>query len=106
MILELTPKEYKTMRDNKSPHVLLDVRQPWEVGKASIPGAEHLPFTELVDNSDLFSKDHKIIIYCHHGIRSLNACVFLREKGFKDVLSLAGGIEAWARQVDPTIPLY
>ncbi len=106
MDLELTPMEYKQLRDSKAEHVLLDVRQPWEIAKASIENSKHLPFTELIENIDELPREEKIIVYCHHGIRSLNVCVFLREQGFKDVLSLAGGIDAWAQQIDQGIPLY
>ena len=106
MKLEITPQAYKEMRNKKVPHILLDVRQPWEVTKACIDNAHYLPFTQLIENVEELSRDEKIIVYCHHGIRSLNACVFLREQGFKDVLSLAGGIEAWAQQIDSSIPLY
>lgn len=106
MKLEITPQEYADLRNKGVPHILLDVRQPWEVAKARIENAHHLPFTHLIENVDELSRDQKIIVYCHHGIRSLNACVFLREQGFKDVLSLAGGIETWAQQIDSSIPLY
>lgn len=94
------------MRDDQVSHVLLDVRQPWEVQKASIPGATHIPLTNLIDHTDELDKKAKIIVYCHHGVRSMNACFFLRELGFEDVLSLCGGVDAWSHQIDPSIPTY
>lgn len=106
MMIHLSSFDYKKIRDSGHDHVLLDIREPWEVAKARIDPSVHMPFTQLLDNVDDFKKDQKIIVYCHLGIRSLNACVFLREQGFKDVLSLEGGIEAWARHVDKNIPLY
>lgn len=106
MKFEIMPHDYKKMRDDAIPHLLLDIRQNWEVSKAQIPGAAHIPLPELIDNVDELEKSNKIIVYCHHGVRSMNACFFLRELGFEDVLSLAGGIEAWSHHIDPTIPQY
>lgn len=103
--LELKPIEYAQLRHH-TPHVLLDVRQPWEVAKARIENSHHIPMTELLEHIEDLPKDKKIIVYCHHGIRSLNVCVFLREQGFKDVYSLAGGIEAWSHEIDPTVKIY
>lgn len=101
---EISVQDYKKMRDQ--PHTLLDVRQTWEVKKAKIAGSTHIPLTELLDRLDELDKKDKIVTYCHHGIRSLNACFFLRELGFEDVVSLSGGIDAWAHEIDPSIPLY
>jgi rhodanese-related sulfurtransferase len=106
MKYEITAAEYKKLRDEKAPHLLLDVRQNWEVKKASISEAKHIGLPELIDHVDELEKNQKIIVYCHHGVRSMNACFFLRELGFQDVLSLAGGIEAWSTSVDPSIPHY
>jgi len=106
MKYEITLQDYKKLKDEHAPHVLLDVRQQWEVQKASIPGSTHIPLTDLLDHIDELSKDGKIVVYCHHGVRSMNACFFLRELGFEDVLSLSGGIDAWAHEVDPSIPKY
>lgn len=104
---EITVKDFDALRNKDTDSfVLLDIRQPWEVSKAQIKPSLHIPFTELLDHTEDLPHDKKIIIYCHHGIRSMNACVFLREQGFKDVLSLAGGIDAWAREIDPSIELY
>jgi len=64
------------LKDEHAPHVLLDVRQQWEVQKASIPGSTHIPLTDLLDHIDELSKDGKIVVYCHHGVRSMNACFF------------------------------
>jgi rhodanese-related sulfurtransferase len=106
MKFEITAKDYQKLINDRVPHVLLDVRQNWEVQKAKLAQAKHIPLPELLDHADELEKDQKIIIYCHHGIRSLNACFFLRELGFKDVLSLAGGIEGWSHEVDSSIPQY
>jgi rhodanese-related sulfurtransferase len=106
MKFEISTQDYKKIMDEGVPHVLLDVRQGWETRKAKMSGALHIPLTDLIDHIDELEKKQKIIVYCHHGIRSLNACFFLRELGFEDVLSLAGGVEAWSHDVDPSIPQY
>lgn len=106
MTIHMSPDQYKQLLDKGDEHILLDIREPWEVAKARIEPSVHMPFTHLLENLEDFDKSQKIVVYCHLGIRSLNACVFLREQGFKDVLSLEGGIEAWAQQVDKSIPLY
>src|SRR3990167_11530315 len=96
---EISPQEYKQMRDDQIPHVLLDVRQAWEVQKASIPGSKHIPLTELMEHADELNKKDRLVVYCHHGVRSMNACFFLRELGFEDVISLSGGIDSWSKQI-------
>ncbi|MBP6985029.1 MAG: hypothetical protein KBB83_00375 [Alphaproteobacteria bacterium] len=106
MVREIKTHEYKAIRDNNTPHILLDVRQPWEVKKACIQNSINIPLTDLIHSTDELDKNKKIIVYCHHGIRSLNACFFLRELGFQDVLSLSGGIEEWSIKIDPGIPQY
>ena len=62
---------------------------------------------ELLDEIlNEWSPDTSIVCYCHHGIRSLNAAAFLQQKGFTDVSSMRGGIDAWSREVDPSLPRY
>jgi rhodanese-related sulfurtransferase len=106
MKFEIPANDYKKMRDEHTPHLLLDVRQDWEVKKAHIPGSKHIALPDLMDKVDQLDKKQTIVVYCHHGVRSMNACLFLRELGFQDVLSLSGGIEAWSTQVDSAVPRY
>ncbi len=106
MKFEISVQEYKKLRDEGVPHILLDVREIWEIKKAEISGTKHIPMPDLLDHADELEKNQKIIVYCHHGVRSMNACFFLRELGFEDVLSLAGGIDAWSHEIDPNIPTY
>jgi rhodanese-related sulfurtransferase len=106
MSMEIIPEEYNKIREAGIPHLLLDVRQTWEVAKAKITPSINIPMDDLLNRVDELEKDQKIIVYCHHGVRSLNVCFFLRELGFKDVLSLTGGIELWSSKIDPTVPQY
>ena len=89
---------------------LLDVREPEEVAIASIPGFENLPLSRYADWADRvptrFDPHVATIVMCHHGIRSAQMCQWLMTQGFTDVKNLAGGIDAYTKQVDPTIPQY
>lgn len=85
---------------------LLDVRNEMEFETARIEGAQLVTqqlVDEIVENWD---KSTQIVLYCHHGVRSLQAAQFLAQKGFGCVRSLAGGIDAWSRVVDPAVARY
>lgn len=88
------------------PLSLLDVREPWEAEIASLEGSRLLPLGQLADRLDELPRGRPLVVYCHLGIRSANAVAFLRAEGFPAATSLAGGIEAWSREVDPTVPRY
>ena len=90
-----------------NPPVLLDVREPWEFQTASIPGSILMPMGEVTARAHTeLDPDAPIIVLCHHGARSLNVTMWLRQQGFDHAQSLAGGIDAWSRTIDPTIPRY
>ena len=90
--------------------VLLDVREPWEVQTASftLPGVERLaiPMNELPGRLDELDPEQPVLSLCHHGMRSLQVAAFLERQGFDQVFNVAGGIDAWSRQVDASVPLY
>ncbi len=86
--------------------VLLDVREPWEVAHCVIPGSLPIPMGELMSRVQELEPAHEIVCVCHHGMRSLQAGNFLARSGFEKVVNLTGGIDAWARQVDPAMPQY
>ena len=87
--------------------VLLDVREPWEVQTASLRGAVPMPMGDVPARAhqELDPDDH-IVVLCHHGARSLNVTMWLRSQGFDRAQSLAGGIDAWSRTIDPAVPRY
>lgn len=87
------------------PH-LLDVREPWEWQLARIEGSRNLPMREVPASAEGLDKTHPTVIICHHGVRSLQVVAFLERQGFNNLHNLQGGIDAWARQVDPAVPLY
>jgi rhodanese-related sulfurtransferase len=108
MIAEITPRELARRIANDHPVYLLDVRQPWEHATAALPGSVLVPLGELVTRADEVrpAPGALLVVYCHHGVRSLSGAALLERLGHKDVVSLAGGIDAWSVEVDPTVPRY
>ena len=91
--------------------LLLDVRQPWENELASLASSLLVPLPELDERWPEVAEaqapaDRLIVAYCHHGVRSLSAAAVLEAHGVGPVVSLAGGIDAWSRLVDPALPRY
>ena len=84
---------------------LLDVREAWEVETAALPGATVIPLGELPARLGELDRDRPVIAVCHHGVRSLRAAEGLADAGF-EAASVSGGIDAWSRDVDPSIPRY
>ncbi|MCI0743013.1 MAG: hypothetical protein L0Y72_28625 [Gemmataceae bacterium] len=87
---------------------LLDVRQPWENEIATLPGSTLIPLNELAQRSREIGGDPSalLVVYCHHGIRSLSAAAYLERLGYTNVLSLEGGIDAWSCEIDDAVPRY
>ena len=83
----------------------LSDREPWEHAICALPGARLVPFPELPARLDELEREREVVVYCHHGIRSAIAVEWLRQLGVPAV-NLRGGIDAWALQVDPTLPRY
>jgi len=86
--------------------VLLDVREPWEHDKARIAGSQLVPMGQIPARLAEIDEDKEVVAICHHGGRSMQVATFLEKNGFSKVHNLAGGIDAWSRIVDPSIPLY
>ena len=86
--------------------LLLDVREPWEISTASIAGCVSIPMREIPERSEELDDETPIVCICHHGARSANVAMFLESRGFKQMFNLQGGIDAWSRQVDASVPKY
>ncbi len=86
--------------------LLLDVREPYEVAHVAVAGSRHVPMRQIPAALDDLPRDQPILVLCHHGGRSLRVTQFLRANGFAGAVNVAGGIDAWAQQVDPTLPRY
>jgi rhodanese-related sulfurtransferase len=86
--------------------LLLDVREPWEFDICHIAGSKLLPMGQLHAQLDQLQPERETVVICHHGIRSRVVASQLERLGFGRVINLAGGVEAWAREVDKDMPLY
>ncbi len=86
--------------------VLLDVREPWETNICRLPGAVLVPMRDLPARLSELNKDAETVVICHHGVRSYHAARYLEAAGFPAVINLAGGVAAWADEVDPAMPRY
>jgi rhodanese-related sulfurtransferase len=95
------------LADRKRPQpLLLDVREPWEVEKARIAGAVHVPMRDVPARLGELDQDREVVAFCHHGGRSLQVAAFLEKQGFGRVHNLTGGVDAWSKTVDPAVPVY
>ena len=91
---------------DRTPPVLLDVREPWETQICRIEGSELAPMQTLPARLNELDPGRPIVCICHHGGRSMQVAMFLTRQGFKDAYNLTGGVDAWARQVDTAMPTY
>lgn len=93
------------LKDNKAR--LIDVREPWEFATSHIEGTVPIPMGDVPARAHQeFDPDERLVILCHHGQRSMNVAVWLRNQGFEQAQSLRGGIEAWSTEVDPAVARY
>ena len=104
---EISVEDVKRKMDGGESFTLLDVREPWEFETARIAGAKLMPMGDVPSRAhqELDPDDH-IIVMCHHGVRSMNVTVWLRQQGFENAQSMRGGINAWSRRVDERVPKY
>jgi rhodanese-related sulfurtransferase len=86
--------------------LLLDVREPFEIATCAVAGSTHVPMRQIPEALSDLPRDRLVLVLCHHGGRSLRVTQFLRANGFAQVSNVAGGIDAWAQQIDPTLPRY
>ncbi len=98
--------ELRARMQQDDPPVVIDVREYHEVEIARLPEALHLPFSDLPAAVRFLDPTADYVVVCHHGVRSAEAAAYLVERGFTSVVNLLGGIDAWAREVDPTMARY
>ncbi|MEM6504816.1 MAG: rhodanese-like domain-containing protein [Planctomycetota bacterium] len=106
--VELGPGVVKQMLDSGEDITLLDCRLDKELVLAKIDGSVFIPMQELpgrVEELDDYL-DRKLVVFCHAGVRSMKVALFLRERGFEDAWSMAGGIDLWSQAIDAAVPRY
>jgi len=86
--------------------VLLDVREPVELAICRVAGSREIPMRQIPEQLDELPRDTLLLVLCHHGHRSMRVTQFLRANGFAKVSNVAGGIESWAGQIDPSLARY
>lgn len=104
--IQIEPREVKQRLDRGDTFLLVDVREPWEYDICKIAGAKLVPLRDLPANLGAFDGAEDVVVYCHRGMRSLDAAAWLRSQGVEKARSMAGGIERWSNEIDPGVPRY
>jgi rhodanese-related sulfurtransferase len=107
--LELSPQEVQSRLAQGDRLVMVDVREPEEFAITRIEGAQLISMQSVpseFQRLESMSDDASLVIVCHHGVRSLQVAAWLRERGLNNCFSLAGGIDRWSREIDPTLARY
>jgi rhodanese-related sulfurtransferase len=106
MVPELTARQLAEKLKGPNPPLVIDVREPFEYAICRIPGAQLKPMGETPNWMNDLDPEAEIVLQCHTGVRSLQVAMYLQRNGFKNVVNLRGGIEAWSVEVDPSVPRY
>lgn len=105
---EIAPAELASALNQDTPPLLIDCRTDDELAVARVEAALHVPMSDIKTRLPELEEhlEEPVVVMCHHGVRSLQVVAFLREAGFTDARSLAGGIDRWSHEIDPTVPRY
>jgi rhodanese-related sulfurtransferase len=102
----ISVRELADMRSAGKAHTVLDVREARELDICRLAGALHVPMAEIPARTDDLPTDQLLVVICHHGARSQMVVDFLRSAGFDNAINLDGGIDAWACDIDQSMPRY
>ena len=102
----LSVGDFAALRAGPEAYALLDIREPWEVALGALPEAMTIPMNDLPDRLETLPEDRPLVVLCHHGQRSGQVTAWLHRNGYDNAVNLEGGIDAWARTVDPAMPTY
>jgi rhodanese-related sulfurtransferase len=102
----IRPAEYAERRRRGEAPPLIDVREEAEYELARVEGARLLPLSRFEEWAPTLDPEQEIVFMCHHGVRSAQVCAFLARVGFRRLYNLAGGIDLWTTEVDPSVPRY
>jgi rhodanese-related sulfurtransferase len=104
--LEIAPREVKALLARDDKVLFVDVRERWEYDTAHIDGSVLIPLGEIPSNLARLENADEVVLFCHHGIRSLDAAAWLRSQGVDGARSMTGGIERWSAEIDPNVARY
>lgn len=106
MFEQLTPAEFLRCRSAGELWQLLDVREPWELEIARLDQSIDIPMAEIASRHAELDPGRPVAVVCHSGARSARVAGFLVQQGFSRVANIEGGIDAWSRETDRTLPRY
>lgn len=107
-IRQLTPAHLEPFLQQHPEATIVDVREPWEHEIAALKNSRLIPLglLHIRAEDELEEKEAPVVVYCHHGIRSMQACALLASFGYTDLLNLSGGIDRYSDEIDPSVPKY
>lgn len=103
---EISALEASNLRNHNEDVTFLDVREDAELAICRIEGALHIPMNEIPERCEALPLDRPLVVFCHHGMRSMNVLLYLESRGFENVINMGGGIHAWAAEVDTSVGQY
>lgn len=108
MIAQIEPEAVKQKLDKGEPVILVDVREPEEYAICHLEGSQLIPLGELIRRTDEVEAPDGalVVVYCHHGVRSLSGAALFQRAGIENVVSMSGGIDAWSLRIDPSVRRY
>ena len=101
-----TVREIKARLDAGEPLTMLDVREPYELAISHLERTVNIPYSQLPARWTEIPRDRPVVVFCHTGVRSANLIEQLRGQGYTNLINMIGGIDAWSREIDPSIPRY
>jgi rhodanese-related sulfurtransferase len=104
--IEITPREVQDLLARDDKVLFVDVRESWEYQTTHIEGSVLIPLGQIPSNLARLENAEQLVLFCHHGIRSLDAAAWLRSQGVEGARSMTGGIERWSTEIDPSVPRY
>lgn len=96
----------KLLLSSEANPILLDVREDWEYEICHLANSIHIPMGDVANALEQLDPKQTIVVICHHGMRSMQVAQYLETVGYDDVINLSGGIDAWAREIDSSVPVY
>ncbi len=103
----ISVSELKSYLEKSQPApILLDVREPWEYQICHLENSKLIPMSQIMRAMNELDPQQEHVLICHHGVRSQRVGAFLDQAGFRNIVNLQGGINAWAREIDPRMPTY